>query len=280
VRLCSSVCTTWDCFEACDSASDAGVALAVALGKVTAGPCTGACARGADWSCVGRVGWPKPTSDTVRMTIQVKDFETGSIFYGVDVKVCERTDVNCDNPRAQGTIGLSGSVVLQFPNPLDFKGLGLDGYVQLQSPEFLPWLFYWGFPLSEPELVLADSPLWGLTIRVLTLNEASAVGTSLGGSYDPGKSLLIATVHDCESHIAPGVQVTTNPADPDAGEFYGLSPTLTATDGYGFATFAGLPTGSVDVIATPLALGKTSSRQTVTLRHGWVTAPIMLPTPL
>jgi hypothetical protein len=219
-------------------------------------------------------------SDTVKMTIQVKDFETGSIFHGVDVKVCARADVSCDNPRAHGSIGPSGTVVLEFPNPVDFKGLGLDGYVQLESPDFLPWLFYWGFPLSEPELVLVDSALWNLSIRVLTLDEANALGTSLGSSYDPGKSLLIATVHDCESRLAPGMKVTTNPAGPDAGEFYGLSPALTATDSYGFATLAGLPTGSVDVIATPLALGKPSSRQTVNVRPGWVTAPIMLPTPL
>jgi hypothetical protein len=58
-----------------------------------------------------------------------------------------------------------------------------------------------------------------------------------------------------------------------------LSPTLTATDSNGFASFTALPTGSIDVIATPLALGKASSHQTVNVRPGWVTEVVMMPTP-
>jgi hypothetical protein len=187
--------------------------------------------------------------------------------------------VNCDNPKAQGSIGPSGTVTLEFSNPVDLRGLGLDGYVQLMSADFIPWLFYWGFPLSEPRYALVDLLNSTGAIRVLTSDEATALGLSLGYPYEPGKNLLIATVVDCDSHVAPEMQITTNPVDPDAGEFYGLSPTLTATDSYGFATLLELPNGSVEVIATPSALGTPSSRQTVNLRPGWVTAPTMLPTP-
>lgn len=108
---------------------------------------------------------------------------------------------------------------------------------------------------------------------------AVVLGTSLGVPYDPAASLLIAFVPDCESHFASGVQITTNPPYPNVHEIYGLSRTLTTTDGNGFATFAALPTGSIDVIAAPLALGKPSSRQTVNVRPGWVTDVGMFPTP-
>ena len=52
-----------------------------------------------------------------------------------------------------------------------------------------------------------------------------------------------------------------------------------ATDGQALATFINVPAGLVDVVATPLALGKTSSHQSVIVRPGWITAVDMLPTP-
>jgi hypothetical protein len=58
-----------------------------------------------------------------------------------------------------------------------------------------------------------------------------------------------------------------------------LDKTKTATTSNGFATLAGLSTGSVDVIATPLVLTRPSSRETVNVRAGWVTVVIMAPTP-
>ena len=163
--------------------------------------------------------------------------------------------------------------------PWILRYLGLDGYVQLKSPDFPPYLYYWGFPLSEPEFQLADSPAWNVSIKVLTADELNQLGTSLGYPYDSSASLLIAFVVDCTSHFAPGVQIATDPPSPTGMTVYGLSRSLTATDGNGFATFAALPTGSVNVTATPLALGKVSSRQTVNVRPGWVTNVGMFPTP-
>jgi hypothetical protein len=118
-----------------------------------------------------------------------------------------------------------------------------------------------------------------VSIKVVTADELNNLGTSLGVPYDPSASFLIAFVDDCGSTLAPGVQITTNPPYPTAREIYGLSNTLTATDSNGFASFAALPAGSIDVIATPLALGKASSHHTVNVRPGWVTDVGMFPTP-
>jgi hypothetical protein len=172
-RLRFYACPAADCKEACDEGHDAGSALSAALGGVAEGKCFNACATGADWSCVGHVNWQRPKSDTVTMTIEVRDFTNRSTTYGgIDVKACDRKDLECTNAKAHGTTNEKGSVVLQFPNPLSTGNLGLDGYVQLQSSpdagadtKIIPWLYYWGFPLSEPQFALANIPGWTLAIQ-------------------------------------------------------------------------------------------------------------------
>jgi hypothetical protein len=78
----------------------------------------------------------------------------------------------------------------------------------------------------------------------------------------------------------PGVVLTLDPLDPGVRVFYGLSLGLSETDSsHPFATFWNVPEGSVSMIATPNALGKPSSRQTVYVRAGWGTAVHMPPTP-
>ena len=219
LRLCTGVCATFDCLEACDSAHDAGLALESALANITGGPCAVACARGADWSCVGHRSWPRaPSSDTVTMTIQVKDYGSGSTLPGVDVSVCDRNDVDCSSAVAHGSTDATGSVVLQVPNRVDMGFMGLDGYVQVLSPDdavagpkIVPYLYYWGFPLSEPEFAQTDAPAWNASLRVLTRDELDQLGTSVGVPYDPTSSLLVAFPTDCESRVAPGVEITTVP---------------------------------------------------------------------
>ncbi len=283
-RLCKGVCATFDCAEACANADDAGYPAAIGLASITRGPCAGACARGADWSCVGHRNWPlpKPTADTVTMTIQVKDYTSGSLRSGVDVKVCDRNDVDCTSWLARGVTDTTGIVVLHVPNRVDMGFLGLDGYLQLTSPEIVSDMLYWGFPLSEPDYALTDAPAsgWNASLRVFTLEELNQLGSSLGIPYDPSLSLLIALVNDCEFRAAPDVEVKTNPGTPTVKEFYGLSTTETATDPtYFSATFIGVPVGSIEVVATPRALNQPSSRETVNVRAGWVTGVMMAPTP-
>ena len=278
-RLCNKACAALDCKEACDSASDAAAGQALGEGNIVAA-CPTECARGRDWSCVGHVEWVRRKSATVTVTIQVTDYvATGTTYAGVDVKVCDPNDVDCSSPRAQGTTDANGVIALQVPNPYGTTYLGLDGYIQLKSPDFLPYLYYWGFPLSEPEFPLVDSPNFTESIKVLTADEISQLATSLGEPYDPSETLLTAFAGDCAPHLAPDVQITTDPPYPGVLKVYGLSRTLTATDVKGFATLAFLPAGSIDVVATPLATGKVSSRRTVYVRPGWVTEVAMFPTP-
>jgi hypothetical protein len=278
-RRCWDSCATQDCKTACYSFHDPGPDWA-SFKDTIGGSCAVACGRGSDWSCVGRVSWPRPKADTVTFTIEVKDYVSGSTFSNVDVSLCSRMDVDCQNPVAHGSTGPAGRVVLSFREPTVNSFLGLDGYVQVTSPDIIPYRFYWGGPLSESHYELIDQTVGNIAIRLFTPNDAKQLGASIGIPYDPNATGLIAGVNDCELHASSGVQVAAEPTSPAVKEAYGLSRTAMATDmSNPYALIAYLPEGSVDVVATPLALGKASSRQTVTVRKGWFTFIDMLPTP-
>jgi hypothetical protein len=192
--------------------------------------------------------------------------------------------VNCASARARGATNPAGMVVFEFPNTPDFPQLGLDGYLQLTTADdaaggtkIVPWLYYFGFPISESQYALVDVPSFSLAVKVETPDDATQLAASVGLTYDPSAGYLIAIPTDCEFRLTNGVQISTSPVFP---AIYGLDRNSTSIDAlYDFASFAGLPAGSIDVIATPLALGKPSSRQTVSIRSGWTTAVTMLPTP-
>jgi hypothetical protein len=133
--------------------------------------------------------------------------------------------------------------------------------------------------LSEPEYVLVDSGLWKTAIKVLTPAELTSLGNSLGIPYDPAGSLVIASALDCDAHGAAGVQIKTDPMYPSVQEVYDLDTTRTSTDVKAFAAFGPVPAGNLDLIVTPLALGKPASRVTVNVRPGWITDVTLFPTP-
>ncbi len=168
---------------------------------------------------------------------------------------------------------------MQVPNQAQVSGLGLNGYLLLTSPSIVPDLFYWGFPLSESAFgISSDAPFFYNPVRVVTPDEQAALAESLGITPDSTKGTLAIVVGDCRLHGAPGVQVTTNVMGLRAA--YDLSPTLTETNSTGVVSFANVPPGRVDLTASPVALGgKASSHMTVTVRAGFETTVIMMPTP-
>jgi hypothetical protein len=216
----------------------------------------------------------------VTFTIDVKDYVSQSLVSNVDVSICARTDIDCAHPVAHGSTNETGRVVVTFQEPGSTDFRGFDGYVQLTSPEIVSYRWFWGGPLSESSLRLIDRPDSKAAIRVMTPADATQLGSGLGIAYDATVTALFALVVDCEWHPSSGVQVAISPTSPNVKEFYGLSPTATVTDmSNPVVTFAYVPEGSVDVIATPMATRKPSSRQTVTVRKGWFTDIQMLPTP-
>ncbi len=115
---CRFACETTGCLEGCLSAHDASApAFSSFLGS-SHGSCSAPCAYGQDWTCVGKVSWPSSKSDTTTLTVDVQDYETLQFLPGVDVSVCNGSDVNCNPPGlAKGTTNDAGRVVIPVPLP-------------------------------------------------------------------------------------------------------------------------------------------------------------------
>ncbi len=279
---CRSTCAAaGDCIHACADANDAGISLSSSFGKITSGPCRSQCDWGQAWSCVGRVAWAAAKSPTVRLTIEVSDYLRGTLFANADVSVCGPQDVDCMTPKAHGTTDVNGRVVLTVPNVPDNAGFGLDGYVQVKSPEIMTWLRYWGFPLSEPQAFFVNDAYQNFAIQVLTPTVYAQYLQSFGATFDPNTGSIVANANDCLGHISPGVQFTTTSSDLATRAYYAFSTTATATDATGIAAIGPIPPGVVDITATPVGLMKPSSvMRGVVVRANAVTAVTMGPTPL
>jgi hypothetical protein len=216
------------------------------------------------------------------MTVQVVDFLSKMPFANADVSVCEPQDVDCSKPQAHGITDTAGNVTFQFPNPPDLSGNGLDGYLQVRSPEIMTWLYYWGFPLSEPRMDFVSTTFISNSIGVLTPAEFQQYVQAVGSALDPKAGTLDVTVLDCSGSTGAGAQVmTTAPADAGAHVYYGLTGAGdAATDMTGGVEVGPIPPGTVDVTVTPLALGKPISQaHGLVIRANAVTALIAMPTP-
>jgi hypothetical protein len=203
---------------------------------------------------------------------------------GAEVAVCDRLDPDCMRPKAQDKTDASGRVVLEFQNrPTRTSSLGLDGFLQLTQPDAAaPLLVYWGFPLSEPQMAIADNAdVPGAHAVVLGDPKAfENLTTAFGITVDPSRGQVIAEVVDCMGAPAPGVALSLEPLDSDVVIIHSFSPGQSATSGsLNTAFMFNVPAGAVNVIATPQALGRPSSKQAISVRAGWAAEVSMLPTP-
>jgi hypothetical protein len=273
-RRCFATCRAPDCKQACAETHAEGAALDAAL-LAASTACNDDCARGRNWSCVGRVTGSKPKSDMVALTVDFFHSTSIEAFANLDIAVCDGQDVQCLHPRAQSKTDAMGRVAFtlqQHGNSTNttVPAFGLDGYVQVTSPEVNPFFTYWGFAITEPR--------YRFWIGAPTRAEVDGLLTAYKVSLNPSRGNLIASLLDCEGLSAKNVVVTLEPSDPDTQVGYGLSPGATETDQDGWALFFNVPEGTVNVTATPSGLGKPSSKKTVNVRVGWTTAIWLSPT--
>ena len=71
---CILACPTPDCRGMCGIANPSGASLYASFRTEYAGICSGPCAYGKYWACLGRVNWPEAKSKTVMATIVVRDY--------------------------------------------------------------------------------------------------------------------------------------------------------------------------------------------------------------
>jgi hypothetical protein len=179
-------------------------------------------------------------------------------------------------PFASGMTDTSGEVSLPFQNVgqmgLGQLGLGLTGYLKITAPTIIPYYYYWGFPLSASEFYSRAD--------VTTPSELQGILTALNVTQDTARGIVTVVTYDCQMNAASRVEVTLSTADALTRAF---SPTTgaatTTTDQSGLIAFTNVLAGTVQITATPTALGTASSRVGAIVRAGSMTTVLAVPTP-
>jgi hypothetical protein len=237
-----------------------------------ASSCATPCATGNYWACIGQVNWPPPKAPDCTIDTQVEDYRTHAPITEATVQACSPTDTDCSQPLQQATTDAKGRASLTVQNPPDTGYHGLNGFVRVTSPTIVTVDEYWGFPLVESQF-----PYLGIS----TFNpaELQEIWSDLGVTPDPARGTLIVLAYDCRLISSPGLQITLDPADMLTQGFSTTGVATTTTDQTGIIFFSNVLAGPIQLTATPMAVGKTSSQVTVHVVPGIVTLVLVWPTP-
>jgi hypothetical protein len=205
------------------------------------------------------------------------DVISGQPLPGLHATVCQGSDPNCSSALAQGQTDSAGAISIPVPPGGSYLfGLQASGYVEFTSPTVAD-LWHWGYPVTQPVAPLA-LPL----LPIPSIAEIAQYNATYGLTQDPSRGEIGMYVADCSDSPAPGVELAIDSTDPSiVGPRYGLTlgPGPTGPSPNNTAFFLNVPPGRVTVIATVVALGKVSSRLTVSVRAGYFTQVMLHPTP-
>jgi hypothetical protein len=225
------------------------------------------------------VSWPPTTSTSIDWHFWARDFYTASPVPELDVTVCPFNDQRgtpCSLPQAHGTTNSQGFVSLPFDSQTIGAGgpvsTGFLGYLAISGLTIRPYYYEWDFPITQ-----SDFFSYGLTLTPMGAEQLFApFNVQLD---DTNRGILSVAVYDCLGNLAPGVQILLSTADGMTRSFSPLGRETSVTDEKGLLGFVNVPAGGVTVTATPLSLGKVSSRFTSFVRVGATTSLQMMPTP-
>jgi hypothetical protein len=208
---------------------------------------------------------------------QVVDSVLDEPLSGVAVQACRLADPGCQSPLnpLPTSSDSQGLVKVSIPaggNAIDT--LGVTTFIRFSSASTYPALYFPGYPVTEPVAPISNPYVF------LTPTSHTPVG------WDPNLGLLDAVAYDCLGTTGPGVAVTI---DVDAGAVpfciesaqtlkTGVNVTAATGASYGCG-YMNVPPGLVTVTATPLALGRPSSRMTVVVEAGTITTVFLYPMP-
>jgi hypothetical protein len=279
---CVLACPTEDCRGTCGIANPSGAALFAPFQTDYAGTCSGPCAYGNYWACVGHVNWPEAKSNTVTVTYPVIDFGSHLGVPGLDVQVCTGCPCDAADPTlGQGQTDDAGVVTLQVRQVVGANGVAGNNCNQIMSPSMsiVPYFGYTGYPLSETVSVITMANAARLAPETVTPAAFAQYQVLDGITQDPLRGFVAPQVHDCLGSPAPGVEITTDSNDHQISIFYNAGEAI-ASSSSGIVSIFNVPPGVVTLTATPVALRKTASVVTVNVAAGTITGASMFPTPV
>jgi hypothetical protein len=267
--------TTFDVQEACPGlAPDSGPPTPLSNNaSPIASSCSTECSWGADWSCVGRFNWPPGTLGPIDVTAVVYDVLSQFPTVGATVKLCNSQDFACTPPLDMRVTDDAG-IALLHRGPAMASALA---YLDVSSSAIAPVIEFDVAPESVPRFRV---PVPTLTPALFAQTPAVVEFTP-----DPSLGMLYVAAVDCRLAAAPGVQFSIAPMAPTTRVFYqannAYSTTATATDATGLAEIFDVPVmpTTLELTATPQALGRTSGKMAVFTRLDTEAIVVAEPTP-
>jgi hypothetical protein len=169
-----------------------------------------------------------------------------------------------------------GTLSLPFANRVSngsVTDLGLQGYLALAAPGYVPAYFYWGFPFSASQYSAYDRALF-------TPAALQNILAELGVTENGSRGTLIVSPVDCVGGFGSGVEVAVSTADGQTRAFTTMGVETNITDSAGVIVFLNVPPGTATVTTTPSAIARVSGHTEVIIRAGTETLVLAEPTPL
>jgi hypothetical protein len=269
---CQFSSDTLDVQQACPAiAPDAGANPYLPVqNSPIASTCSAECSWGSDWSCLGKLDWPKYNYNAFQVDTYVYG-TTQQPVVGVKTKLCNVGDPICAPPLDTETTDDAGIATLNHPP----STAAAPFYVDVSSDAITPALLFDLFPVSTPRIAIP--------FPVVPPGSVAQEAAGLLVTVDDSLGTLILVAVDCRLAFAPGVHFTVTPTAPTTAVAYvqGQLPALglTETDPSGTAYFVNMPVLSTQLhlTATVTALGRTMTDTLVFARDGGVSEVYVVP---
>jgi len=209
------------------------------------------------WACLGEADPPSAVAlrPSVGLTVAVLDSALLTTPAGLQVRACNRIDVDCMTP-ALPPIGVSSDGLVHLS--LD---QGFNGFLEITGPTIVPFLFFVSRPLQTERQE---------TLNVIGPASLQALAGSGDVMIDPTLGFLLLRAFDCQGELASGVSVSNGAGGLPFNFVDGL-PNIGAdvTDVNGIVGFVNVPTGAV--VAQGLAGAERTGTVNIVVRGGWFT---------
>jgi hypothetical protein len=211
------------------------------------------------WACLGEeaAAASRPPNQ-VRMIVPLTNAISNQPTPGIEVRACERIDVDCLMPVAAGVSNDAGEADLLLPG-------GFDGYLRWEGPDIYPTLFFLG------AAVMADGIF---PVSVLTPQFFESLNEPFHDELVEDRSAIVVYVKDCTGTEGVGVSLSLPEGDDATRVFYmidGLFPaSQNETSAAGLAGVVNVPSGYIS-IAGVLSDGREIGTAVVLTRPGFAT---------
>lgn len=273
-RTCFTGCDdiSGPCIDACAEANEGYLEANRGVVGCRNDRCAYECALDA---CVGAVEWAEPSVATRTIAHTFLDFQNRDPVEGLLVKVCAKSDVECETPLAEGTTSEAGTVTLEMPTAPG----GFGAFMEVSGEGYMSTDFW--FVRTDPEEGLDAGTLSWQVLSVATANLLTAF---VGATLDPERGSVTFLAVDCAGTRAlAGLSVAADSADEATVTLYmtGAIPSVdvTATQGGGVGALLNLPPGPAGLSGTGKD-GRVWSQHTVNVRAGRMVGTNMPPTPI